>query len=201
VRAFEREPKETNKAYGAFCIYRDLGPERSLAKAAETYYGSSKNLAQIGLWSRKFDWVERARAFDDWLLMRDRVVIEEFQNSKAAKFAERQMALREKLLANAEKAADQAAKMLDWPLTEQRMIREGDNGEEITMFFLPAGWNKQTAQTMHNIAASAVAGTWSAKQIEEGEVEEYDFEDLTEEEVMAYIEISEKLAIKKRKRP
>jgi hypothetical protein len=32
---WEQQPKESARAYGAFCAYRDLGPCRSLRAAAE----------------------------------------------------------------------------------------------------------------------------------------------------------------------
>jgi hypothetical protein len=201
MRAFEPQPKESSKAFWAFKIYRDLGPERSLVKACESYYGSTANLAQIKVWSSKFDWVDRARAYDDWLTLHAQAAIEEFQQTKAAEFAERQMALREKLLSNAELAADQAAKMLAWPLSEQRVLRESDEGGGVTYIFMPAGWNKGTARTYQDMAASAVVGSWTTARPEEGEREtEYDFSSWTEEELETYLELSEKLSVRKRPR-
>ncbi len=55
-------PDETARAYAAFATYRDMGPERSLEKAAKKLSKSSRVLAE---WSGKFGWVERARAFDE----------------------------------------------------------------------------------------------------------------------------------------
>jgi hypothetical protein len=201
MRAFEPQPKESSKAFSAFKIYRDLGPERSLVKACESYYGSTANLAQIKVWSSKFDWVDRARAYDDWLTMHAQAAIEEFQRTKAAEFAERQMALREKLLANAEAAADQAARMLAWPLSEQRVLHEGNEGGEVTYIFMPAGWNKGTARTYQDMAAGAVVGSWTTVKPDEDEVEtEYDFSEWTLEELAKYLELSEKLSVRKRPR-
>jgi hypothetical protein len=198
MRAFEPQPKESSKAFSAFKIYRDLGAERSLVKACESYYGSSANLAQIKVWSSRHDWVTRARAYDDWLTMHAQAAIEEFQQTKAAEFAERQMALREKLLSNAEVAADQAAKMLAWPLSEQRVLREGDEGGEITYIFMPAGWNKGTARTYQDMAAGAVVGSWTEARSDEGAREaEYDFSGWSEEELEMYLQLSEKLSVRK----
>jgi hypothetical protein len=198
MRAFEPQPKESSKAFSAFKVYRDLGPERSLAKACESYYGSSANLAQVKVWSRKFDWVDRARAYDDWLTMHAQAAIDEFQQTKAAEFAERQMALREKLLSNAEAAADQAAKMISWPLSQQRVLHEGDEGGEVTYIFMPAGWNKGTARTYQDMAAGAVVGSWTAARPDEGEKEtEYDFSGWSVEELQTYLELSEKLSVRK----
>ncbi len=52
---------ETAKAYQAFEIYRDLGPDRSTAKVQQII-GKSKR--QIDKWSGIWHWVERVRAFD-----------------------------------------------------------------------------------------------------------------------------------------
>ena len=40
---WERLPQESMKAYAAFCAYRDLGPDRSMAKAGEVL-GKSQGL-------------------------------------------------------------------------------------------------------------------------------------------------------------
>lgn len=59
---WERRENETTKAYEAFCIYRDMGRERSLSKVAEK---QQKSGSLIGRWSRENDWVERAAKWDD----------------------------------------------------------------------------------------------------------------------------------------
>ena len=58
---WERQPEETAKPFEAFCIYRDLGPERSLSKVAEKL---QKSDTLMGRWSRTYDWVNRATAWD-----------------------------------------------------------------------------------------------------------------------------------------
>lgn len=59
---WDRREKESTKAYEAFCIYRDLGIDRSLAKVAEK---CQKSGSLIGRWSREHDWVKRAAKWDD----------------------------------------------------------------------------------------------------------------------------------------
>lgn len=61
---WERQKGESQKAYEAFVIYRDLGAERSTAKVSQEL-GKSKALIQR--WCRAWNWVERCRAYDNSL--------------------------------------------------------------------------------------------------------------------------------------
>ncbi len=61
-KPWERQPGETTKAFEAFCIYRDLGVDRSLAKVAEQL---KKSGTLMGRWSGTYDWVNRAAAWDN----------------------------------------------------------------------------------------------------------------------------------------
>ena len=58
---WERQPEETTKAFEAFRVYRDLGAERSIAKAGKQL---GKNRVTLEGWSSKFNWVERVAAWD-----------------------------------------------------------------------------------------------------------------------------------------
>ncbi len=63
---WERMPGESTKAYSVFCQYRDLGPERSLEKLRQKL-AKSRSRATLTRWSSKYNWVERARAYDDYI--------------------------------------------------------------------------------------------------------------------------------------
>lgn len=56
-----RLPEESAKAYEAFCAYRDLGPSRSIPKAGEIV---GKGKGTLEPWSSKYNWPERAAAWD-----------------------------------------------------------------------------------------------------------------------------------------
>lgn len=58
---WERATGESAKAYAAFLAYRDLGPERSLAKAARQ---TRRDISLLKRWSSRRAWVERAWAWD-----------------------------------------------------------------------------------------------------------------------------------------
>lgn len=68
ARVFDRQPSETNKAYTAFCIYRDMGLKRSIESAWKQYIQADKRVSgYFAQWSVTYDWVERARAYDDYI--------------------------------------------------------------------------------------------------------------------------------------
>lgn len=197
MRPFERQPGESSKAFEAWKCYRDLGADRSLAKAAETYYGTSKNLAQVGVWSSRFDWVQRARAHDDWMELTRRQAIEEWQETRAHGFAERQGRLLERLMEQAEKAADNADEMLRWPISEQRILKEGENGEDVTVIIMPARWNKATVKTMAELMANAATGRWCAAPEQPQELEgEFDLSPLDLDEQRQLQALLDRIGVK-----
>jgi len=64
---WERQFGETRDGYLAFSTYRDMGPDRSLARAAELHYedGASRaKVVQFEKWSAEHDWVLRTDAWD-----------------------------------------------------------------------------------------------------------------------------------------
>ena len=60
---WERQEGESDKAFEAFCVYRDSTPsDRSLTKTSQKMSKSRPTLCD---WSRKYGWVSRVRAWDD----------------------------------------------------------------------------------------------------------------------------------------
>src|SRR3954447_23768641 len=79
--SWERQPGESLKAYNAFRIYRELKRDRSLAGVTAALARSkhrdaipggtdtsqkrkSVKSGQVGLWSRKYNWKQRASEWD-----------------------------------------------------------------------------------------------------------------------------------------
>jgi len=65
---WERQPEESARAYAAFCLYLNLGPQRSIQKAFEAK--SAPNAPQKRpvngtwkAWCSRFRWTERARDY------------------------------------------------------------------------------------------------------------------------------------------
>ena len=63
-KPWERQPKETDRAYSYFCTFRDMGPGRSLAKLSVLV---NKHLSPLAHLSVKFKWIERVNAWTDEL--------------------------------------------------------------------------------------------------------------------------------------
>jgi len=81
MQTWDKHPSgETNKAYNAFLVYKNLGASRSLRKAAEIFYGgtnftdTSPKLRQFKTWSAKHNWVARC---SDWDIEEERIRIEQ----------------------------------------------------------------------------------------------------------------------------
>jgi hypothetical protein len=66
---WETQPEDTSRSYAAFCVYRDLGPLRSLVRSVPAFYGSryvgsSSKLRQLAAWSSTGRWPVRAAGYD-----------------------------------------------------------------------------------------------------------------------------------------
>ena len=69
---WERQPGETEKAYQAFCQYRDMpAGSRSLRTVSQRLYGGkpatskTRPAGQVQDWSIRWGWVQRVQAWDD----------------------------------------------------------------------------------------------------------------------------------------
>ena len=93
-KPWERVDGETVKAYEAFRIYRDLGPERSMRKAGEVL---GKSMGTLDRWTSRFDWRLRVEAYEDEL---ERARLKE-RNESIAKMHNRHAQLSRKMQAKA----------------------------------------------------------------------------------------------------
>lgn len=59
---WEQQPGESMKAFEVFCAYRDLGPKRSIERAA--HLSGKRWTNYVRSWSAKYHWVARAKAYD-----------------------------------------------------------------------------------------------------------------------------------------
>ena len=61
-KIYDRQSNDTDKSWLAFCKYRDMGSDRTLEKLRLTIGKGS--VRSLEMWSSKYSWVERCRAFD-----------------------------------------------------------------------------------------------------------------------------------------
>lgn len=77
LKSYDRQDGETIKAYAAFCIYRDLGTQRSIRETVKRYYSgdSPANIRHLERWSSKYQWIYRCKDYDrdEEILERERV--------------------------------------------------------------------------------------------------------------------------------
>jgi len=166
---WERQENESARAYEGFCAYRDMGPSRSLAKVGRLL---GKSRALIERWSAEHEWVDRVKALEARDAMVARDAVQKYLQDKAQDLASRQAALLEGALELGEKALEQARAMLEWPLVEQRTLREGPDGEDQTIILMPARWSKANVKTMFDIVTSVGTGRWtSGTEDPDGELE------------------------------
>lgn len=130
---WERQPEETPKAFEAFCVYRDLGPERSIAKAGKQL---GKNRVTLEQWSSKYEWVKRCTAWDT---EQDRIARQD-QQKEIKKMRKRHAGIAAAMLVKAatalqrlpddEISASEISRMVDVASKLERISR-GDVGEVI----------------------------------------------------------------------
>jgi len=90
--AFEQQPRESAKAFAAFSLYLNLGPQRSTAAVASKL---AKSEQLIRRWSAKFAWTDRVAAHAAHYAIIEREAVEAVARSKAAEWEKRETQLRE----------------------------------------------------------------------------------------------------------
>ncbi|HOX59061.1 MAG TPA: hypothetical protein P5205_17890 [Candidatus Paceibacterota bacterium] len=115
---FEKQPRESDKAFAAFSLYLSQGPERSTAAVA-TKLAKSEQL--VRRWSAKFGWTERVAAYGAHLAIVEREAIEAAARSKAAEWSAREHQLRETEWVMHERAIAAAKRGLDAYMAREKV--------------------------------------------------------------------------------
>jgi hypothetical protein len=103
---YERQPGESAKAYAAFVIFRNLGPERSVLKAYRQKTGKEQAKQAAGLWNSwatDHHWHKRADAWDAHLDEENRKAQEQARRGMAERHATMAMGLQRKALERLQK--------------------------------------------------------------------------------------------------
>ena len=105
---FEKQDRESGKAFAAFAVYLSMGSERSLAQVGKKL---GKSAGLIERWSKRYDWGGRVQAHAAHFAMIEREATEAVARGKAAewltrqeKIRDREWSMHEKCLAAAERA-------------------------------------------------------------------------------------------------
>ena len=107
---FEKQPRESEKAFAAFSLYLSLGPQRGLREVARKL---DKSLTVVGDWSKKFDWPARVAAHSAHLAIVEREAIEAAARRNAAVWETREQKLKETEWEMHERAIAAAKRGLD----------------------------------------------------------------------------------------
>jgi len=150
---------EGAEAFAAFCLFRDMGPKRSMngafglhLKAHGTAIESPRAPGTWRKWAKKYAWEARARAHD----------VENYQGIKKAReegvkeaavdderqWQERRRQLREAEFQIAEQLLAKAKQMLAFPLVKKKTEEDGK-----TIIFEPAKWHFGHISQMTDIAS------------------------------------------------
>jgi hypothetical protein len=89
---FEQQPRESDKAFAAFSLYLNLGPQRSTGAVARKL---AKSGQLVRRWSARFGWTDRVAAHGAHLATVEREAVEVVARGKAVEWGKRQTELRE----------------------------------------------------------------------------------------------------------
>ena len=181
--AFERREGETSQAFEAARVYFDLGTNRSLAAAGRKL---AKSIPLLKRWSAQWNWVERARAWDD---IRVRELDAEVKKAMAAaalrvaaEWETRENVYRERLYQSHIRGLNKFDQMLAFPLaTVTTETEEGPNGPVKRTTVRPAKWTFDTAhrlaRAMFDLGRRAICNEGMLTGDEEEREEDWMIED------------------------
>lgn len=176
---FERLPKEPMKAWQAFVMYRDMGFDRTMEGVRLSLTKPSGYLRQLQEWSIRFEWVKRARLYDDHIERSARAAAER----SIPLWEQRRQESLEANMALAAKLRDRLSEMLDHPITKE-VIKEFD-GKTVT-YIIPANWSFSSIANMVKVVAELEAATIGEAMQGAGH-ETFDVESATIDELRAFI--------------
>ena len=90
---FEKQDRESGKAFAAFAVYLSMGSERSLALVGKQL---GKSAGLIERWSKRYDWGGRVQAHGAHFATVEREATEAVARGKANEWLKRQQELRER---------------------------------------------------------------------------------------------------------
>jgi hypothetical protein len=170
-----RRDGESAQAYEALRVYCDLRSDRSIAEVAKKL-GRSSSKSLFSGWSTKWNWVDRARDYDEFFDQQIKKALAEAAREAALKVAEewkkREQAYRERKYQTHLRGLDKVDKMLEFPLaTITKETVEGPGGEIIRKTTVnPARWTFDTparlARIMFELGSQALRNAGAAEEFD-----------------------------------
>lgn len=128
---WERQPREPHCAYQAFCRYREMGAQRRLELLAADF-----PLKRLHRWYSRWQWVERAAAWDQYLAMLWQKHYRQSQQHQQEVWRQRREQWREMEWDYVRALQRKVDAMLSLPVTRQRTTRDGK-----TVIIEPINWS------------------------------------------------------------
>src|SRR5690349_6053620 len=137
MHPWERQAGETAKQYSYFCVYRDLGPQRSIDRAWRSY---SADVGQPSggraprswfTWSAQRSWVDRA---EQWDADQERSLREEREEKRRALATIREnfeIEQQRELQLHAVRLREKLQKALTMPNTNVKDVKYSEDGERV----------------------------------------------------------------------
>lgn len=191
---WERQPGETDAAWRAFVVYRDLGPDRTLLEAYRQRYckeTATNPAGHVTAWASAHRWVNRARSYDAYIERQARAEQETVWLRRSRQHAE-------EAWQRAQELHIRASEMLKWPLSRTTYDEDGQ-----TIIVKPAKWTMgdvvrmvKTADDLKRLAlgqptehtAITLSGGYSVESI----LADLDFGKLSVNELQTLRELLEK---------
>jgi hypothetical protein len=149
--SWERQPRESAKAYEGARLFFELGPGRTLQLVADRL---KKQLSLMKRWSARWRWMERAREYDNqWATAVDDATRRSSDAFLAdiLKWQERQMEQREQLYNQGQMCLRIAERMIAWPIQKQTRQEALEDGQPATIIIEPAKWSTQSAVALMSL--------------------------------------------------
>ena len=139
---YSRRVGESQKAFAAYCEYRDMGAERSIERVSQKL---AKSLPFLKRWSSHWGWVGRARGYDDDLAAKEKAAKDISLKAEVEKWAKRKLELLEQEWQEAESLHARIKQMEAFPLqtVEHKQTQVSEDGKTIINNYTtikPAGW-------------------------------------------------------------
>jgi len=147
VKLFEQQPGESDRAFAAFKLYRDMGAERTHKKVGAKL---GKSTVQMEKWSRRWKWQIRIAAWNEHRAQIEREAMDQAARDDAMKWALREREHRVQRFERGQALMKKAADMLAFPLAKQ-ISRDGKTIVE------PAEWTMAQAARMMEVGEKLVA--------------------------------------------